>query len=298
MTRAAQELGVTHSAISQQVRQLEEHMGRRLFDRIGRRVEPTEAGRALLQDVTAAFDQIGRACEHLNHRGVRRVLTLSAPACLALRWLIPKMARFQLLHPGLELQIETMSPALSMRPHHTYAALISRQKLIFTDYECRPLLEHCSTVVLAPRLAEKYRLTRPEELAQLTPLHIRVAPDQWSRWFGQFGQSARPAPDGPVFDDLALALEAASAGLGAVISPLPIAAKDLAEGRLVAPFPALALSGPGYYLIYRREEALQRGPRELLRWLDEESCAKAATAPSMAIETASGRLSASMGRRE
>ncbi len=298
MTRAAQELGVTHSAISQQVRQLEDHMGRRLFDRPGRRVEPTPAGQALLQDVTAAFDQIARTSERLSHRGAKRVLTVSAPACLALRWLIPRMTRFQRLHPDFEIRVETSMSASTVRPHPAFAAIIRCEEQNWPDYVCRPLLEGGRTVVMAPLLAE--RVTRPAELAQLTPLHTRQDPDEWARWFEQTGDYGQRARDGHIFEDLALALEAAATGLGAVICPLPLVAKDLAEGRLVAPFPELMLPGPRYHLLYQREDALQRGPRELLRWLSQESLAPAAASRGKgnAILGPKARLMGAPGRRE
>lgn len=279
ITAAAQELGVTHSAISQHVRQLETYMGRRLFNRPGRRVEPTPAGHALLQDVTAAFDQIASASERLTHRGARRVLTVNAPAFFALRWLVPRMAQFQKRHQGLELRVETAACAATVRPDRTYAALICREQLDWPDFVCRPLLEERRTVIMAPQLATQHQLTRPADLAHLTRLHTRSEPAEWQHWFEHFGEGNSPrSSEGPMFDNEALALEAALTGLGAAIAPVALVAGDLAQGRLIAPFPAAMLQGRGFFLLYHQDDALQRGPRELLRWLDQESNATARAA--------------------
>lgn len=290
VTAAAQELGVTHSAISQQVRQLEDYMGRRLFHRPGRRVEPTTAGRALLQDVTAAFDQIANASERLTHRGARRILTVKAPPCFALRWLVPRIVDFQRQHQGLELRVDTSASDSAGRPDRIHDVVICREESNWPGYLCRPLLDDRRVVVIGSQLADHYSLARPADLNQLTLLQTRPASNEWQRWFERYGESAHNTPEGPVFDDLTLALEAAFTGLGAVIAPLALVEKDLLQGRLVAPFPELALPGGAFYLLCRRDDAAQRGPRELLRWLEREAATPAtiARAPANPIDEKHG----------
>ena len=93
VTAAAEELRVSHSAVSQQIKQLEDWFGQKLFSRPGRRIEPTAAALSYLEDVRAALDRIALASEQLANRGSRRVLTINCTPSFALRWLIPRTAR-------------------------------------------------------------------------------------------------------------------------------------------------------------------------------------------------------------
>lgn len=277
ITAAAQELGVTHSAVSQQVRRLEDYMGRKLFDRPGKQVAPTKAGRELLRDVAAAFDQIASASERLTHRGTSRVLTVGAPACFALRWLVPRMAQFQRLHPGLELRVDTVRPASAAWPDRTHDVVICREELDWPGYSCRRFLDDRRVVVVAPHLARHHTLARPADLDQATLLHVRSDPNDWRLWFEQHAQRPPQRSNGPVFDDISLALEAARSGLGAFIAPFAFVERDLLEGRLVAPFLDLSLPGGAFYILHQESNALERGLRELLRWLHEEGAPSAET---------------------
>ena len=106
-TLAADELCVTHGAISRHVQQLEAWLGRPLFERHNRRVELTDSGRAYLAEVGASFDRIALAtAQHFGH-AQQRVLRVSAPATFSLRWLVPKLSSFQVAHPAIEVRLST-----------------------------------------------------------------------------------------------------------------------------------------------------------------------------------------------
>lgn len=273
VTAAAAELGVSHSAVSQQVKLLEDYFGQKLFDRPGRRVEPTPAAMALLEDVRAAFDRIALASTQLTRRGVRRVLTINAPPSFAMRWLIPRIAAFQRAHPNLELRVAT-SPADSAARLDGSDDLIVRPAEMFrAGFACKLLLQEKSTPVLHPQLRGAERLANPQQLANLVLLHTRCSPDAWRRWFSDHASPRSDTIDGPLFDDASFALQAALGGVGAALVPLVLAADDLAAGRLVAPFPERTVSGEGYYVLYREAAPHERGTRELLRWLDAEAAA-------------------------
>ena len=107
VTAAAEELGVSHSAVSQQLKLLEEHFGQKMFDRKGRRIEPTQAAQALLNDVKAAFDLIAVGSEQFAARSSEITLTINATPSFALRWLIPKTSEFQLKNPGFKILVHT-----------------------------------------------------------------------------------------------------------------------------------------------------------------------------------------------
>ena len=276
ITAAASELGVSHSAVSQQVKLLEDYFGQRLFERPGRRVEPTPAAIALLEDVRAAFDHIALASAQLARRGARRVLTVNAPPAFAMRWLIPRVAAFQRAHPNLELRVATSTAEGISRLDGPYDLIIRREEMARPGYVCRRLLGDCATPVLHPKLRGAERLNAPQQLMSLPLLHARCSPDAWRRWLLEHANTPVETLDGPFFDDASFALQAALNGVGAAIIPLIFAAEELSAARLIAPFPERTLAGPGFHILYSEAAPHERGPRELLRWLDLE--AEAATA--------------------
>lgn len=271
ITAAAGELGVSHSAVSQQVKLLEDYFGQKLFDRPGRRVEPTPAAMALLDDVRAAFDRIALASAQLTRRGMRRVLTINAPPSFAMRWLIPRIAAFQRAHPNLELRVATSSAEDAARLDGSDDLIVRPVEMFRAGSVCKLLLKDDSTPLMHPQLRGAERLAKPQHLANLVLLHTRCAPDAWRRWFLEHGCSQSDTIDGPLFDDASFALQAALGGVGAALVPLVLAVDELAAGRLVAPFPERTVCGAGYYVLYREAAPHERGTRELLRWLDAEA---------------------------
>ena len=287
ITGAAAELGVSHSAVSQQVKLLEDYFGETLFARRGRRIEPTPAARALLEDVGSAFDHMAVASERLSRRGGRRVVSVNAPASFALQWLIPRIAAFEREHPGLELRVATCDVQDVAQLDRPYDAIIRRDVMKRRGCLCRRLLDDDVVPLVNPRLLERREVTRPAHLSAHTLLHARSRPDAWRRWFQAHGVAAPEPSNGPSFDNTALALHGALIGLGAALAPLALVAEDLAEGRLVAPFPAAVLAGPGYHVLYREAAIDERGPRELLKWLIAQAGGRVALAGARSLSAAS-----------
>jgi LysR family glycine cleavage system transcriptional activator len=272
VTGAAAELGVSHSAISQQIRLLEEHFGETLFARRGRRIEPTPAAITLLEDVSAAFDHVALACERLARRGRRRVLTVNAPACFALKWLIPRIPAFEQQYPGLEVRVTTSEASAISRLDRPYDLIVRRDAMSRHAHLCMLLLDDHATAVAHPRLLERRPLTHPALLGEFVLLHDRSRPAAWRRWFHEHGAGEGfITPDGPSFDNTALSIQGAISGLGAAIAPLALVADDIAEGRLAAPFPKQVLAEAGFHILLRESAAEERGPRELLRWLGTQA---------------------------
>jgi LysR family transcriptional regulator, glycine cleavage system transcriptional activator len=268
VTAAAEELGVSHSAVSQQIGQLERHFGQKLFDRPGRRVEPTPAAMALLEDVRAAFDRIALASEQLTRRGVKRILTINAPPSFTSQWIIPRIAAFQQAHPNFELRVTTSSAGSIGQLDKPYDLIVRREIMARPGYVCRPLLSDEATPVLHPRLAERLGSRRPADLTELGLLHARSWPDAWRRWFAEHGGASVETLDGPFFDNTSMALQAALSALGVALAPLAFVQAELGEGRLVAPFPDCLVEGPGFHMLYRESAPNERGTRELLNWLE------------------------------
>ncbi|HZT01037.1 MAG TPA: LysR substrate-binding domain-containing protein [Steroidobacteraceae bacterium] len=269
VTAAAAELGISHSAISQHIRQLEEYFGQRLFNRRGRRIEPAPAALAYLEDVRAAFDRLALASDQLARRGSQRALSINATPSFAMRWLIPHTAAFQLDHPSIELRISTSDSDSIAQLKENPDLIVRREPMTRTDYVCRRLLDDVSTPVAAPSLLKRHVLEKPADLLRLPLLHMRSRPDAWAKWFKMQGVRWPATLSGPYLDHFFLSLQAASSGLGVAIGPHVLMEEDLRSKRLVAPFCEHPLVGPGFHVLYRTQLVADRAGRTVLEWLQK-----------------------------
>lgn len=269
VSAAANELCVSHSAVSQQIRQLEDYFGQRLFSRPGRRVEPTPAALLYLEDIRAALDRIAVASQGLAQSRSHRFLSINATPSFALRWLIPRTAEFQIANPTIQLRMST-SPSDSIdQLDAPYDFIFRRDAMARESHVCRRVLDDEATPVVAPTLAGRFRLERPADLLDCPLLHARLRPSAWRHWFAETGTTMPETVGGSFLDNIFLCLEAAVNGVGAAIAPLILVEDDIAAGRLIAPFPSHRVVGPGFHLLYREEAAEDRGGRAFLRWLGQ-----------------------------
>lgn len=267
VTRAAEELAVSHSAVSQQVKLLEEHFGQRLFVRSSRGLAPTPEALAFLGEIRASFDRIAAASERLTRDKRGQTLRIDATPSFAMRWLIPQMAAFQQAHPEIELRISTSMTDGIDHLVDPVDFVIRRDMMQRADHVCRRFLDDMSTVVADPKLIERKAVALPTDVLRVPLLHLKSRPDAWTRWFGATGVPAPETPTGLVYDHFFLSLQAAINGFGAAIGPLVLVEEDLRNGLLVAPFPEHRLIGPGFHVLHRQTVARNRLGREFLDWL-------------------------------
>ncbi|UTP37961.1 LysR family transcriptional regulator [Phenylobacterium sp. LH3H17] len=227
-TLAAQELNVTHSAVSRQVKALEETLGVRLFTGPKHRLELTEAGRNLLPALTAAFDQIATAVRQT--RGGGEDLHIAVNASVSVKWLIPRMSGFAAVHPKVRLHLaELPSHATSYRGAHAVVRMVPSSRL--ADRNATAFMPSHLGPVMSPALAERFAadpLKAPRLAAQ-------THPQGWPIWAALAGVEL-PSAHAQPFAHLHFALDAAIAGLGVAVMPWPLVADYVASGRLVAPF--------------------------------------------------------------
>jgi LysR family glycine cleavage system transcriptional activator len=267
---------VSHSAVSQQVKQIEEYFGQRLFTRPGRRVEPTPAALNFLEDIRAAFDRIAVASEQLSHHGSHRILTVSATPSFAMRWLIPKTAVFQLENPTIELRVTTSASDGIAHLDKPFDLIIRRDVMERSGHVCRRLLDDISTPLASPGFLERRPTAEPVELLAGPLLHLRSRPKAWQSWFAQNGVDLPRTLGGHYFDHFFLSLQAAINGLGVAIGPYALVEEDLAAQRLIAVFPERTLSGPGFHILFRPDLVEERAGRTFMRWLEGETAMGAA----------------------
>ncbi|MCF3935664.1 LysR substrate-binding domain-containing protein [Acuticoccus sp. M5D2P5] len=269
MTEAADALGVTHGAVSRQVRGLETSLGLRLFEGPRNRLVLTDAGRLLLTHLAEGFDRIETGVRLVRDEA-EGTLDVSCLGTLALRWLIPRLDRFRRAHPAIEVRLtQSDAPVDPARERSEVAIRVSADQppegMVATT-----LFVETVGPVLSPRLME--RDARP--ILQLPRLHTETRRPAWADWLAASGrEDAREAPAGTVFDHFYFMLEGATGGLGVAIAPHLLVLDDLAAGRLVAPF-GFVPSGKTY-------RAIRCGGRHhkadaFCRWLAEEAEATAA----------------------
>ena len=271
LSAAADELCVTHGAVSRQVRLLEDWAGVPVFERHGKRLSLTDAGRAYRDQLGIALDAVAAASTRLREagRGVRS-LTVNALPTFAMRWLLPRLAAFQRGHADVELRLVTSDePIDRLAPGAFDVAIRRRDDALPAGAVAEPFLAEHEIPVCAPALLERAAIARPQDLARQTLLHADKRPGAWQRWLTAAGvpeiehQAARQR-----FDHFYLALQAATDGLGIALGPLPIIAEDLAAGRLVAPLVGPRVRSASYCWITAREP----GPEvaSFCAWLSQE----------------------------
>jgi LysR family glycine cleavage system transcriptional activator len=266
-TKAAAELLVTQAAISHQIKALEDHLGCRLFRRIGRTLLLTDEGQALLPHVHGAFEELAAGLRRLEHCRAAGVLTLSVMPSLAATWLVPRLRDFRARHPEIELHLSATDLLVDFERDPIDAAIryglgswpgVRAERLF-----AAPLIPVCSPALLTGPPP----LQIPADLAAHTLLHAVNSLDEWRMWLLGAGASTIEPERGLRFATSALALQAAVAGMGVAIGRPPLIAEDLAAGRLVAPFAFELPSDCGYYLA--TPAARQDPPKvqALRRWL-------------------------------
>ncbi len=271
MTRAAEELGVTHGAVSRQVRELEESLGLRLFTGPKSGLSLTEAGRTLLAGLTPAFEQIGAAVAAVSDES-EGTLDVSCLATFTMRWLIPRLYAFQADHPGIDVRLSAGDAPVDFGRERYEVAIRVDDHPLPEEAETTPLFPEAIGVVLAPGLAARERVRRPADLARVPGLRTRTRPGAWEAWAERVAVAGAVPAVGRQFEHFYFMLEAATAGLGACVAPWPLVMDDVRAGRLVAPF-GFVPSGLTYVAVRRRRRN-QRAER-FCAWLAAQARATA-----------------------
>jgi LysR family glycine cleavage system transcriptional activator len=250
-THAAAELNVTQTAISHQIRRLEEKLGIRLFVRQNRALALTPQARDYLPGVHAAFNDLRLATDRLQRKGDDRVLTISTLASLAAKWLLPRLSAFQEVHPDIDVRITTSTALVDFNGGDVDAAIRygrGQWPGLRADWlTADQVFPVCSPALLAGERP----LRSPEDLAHHTLLHSSGGyDDDWRLWLTAAGLPANISRQpGLSFDMIFMTLQAAIDGLGVAVGRTTYVEGDLAKGRLVVPFDIRLPADAGFYLV-------------------------------------------------
>lgn len=235
-TAASEELNITQSAVSHQIRNLEEFLGRPLFRRTGNRVELTAAGRAYQRDVTAVLDELDASTQRLTGRGRTGPLAIRGTPAFIARWLVPRFDGFRARHPGIDWDLSTGLPPTDFRGGDLDIVIHWGTEPV-AGVRVEPFLGSTRFPVASPALLARIPIRRPSDLARATLLH-NVVGDGWEEWLDQVGAAGFDHARGPRFEHCELSLTAAERGQGVALAYGALIGRDLAEGRLVRLFDA------------------------------------------------------------
>lgn len=268
-TKAAAELHVTQTAISHQIRRLEDELGVTLFLRLKEGLALTEEGQAYLPGIRAAFHELRHATQALLASRQNTVLTINTLVSVASKWLLPRLPSFQQANPDIDVRISASTELVDFRQGGIDAAIRYgrgdwkglRADFLMSD-EIFPV---CSPALLSTSKG----LNTPADLLDHTLLQVSgMTAGDWNRWLSAAGESVTLA-EGPrlTFDLAMMAVQAAVDGQGVCIGRSTYVADDLRAGRLVAPFALRLKDELGFYLVTPHETADSKKIVALRTWL-------------------------------
>ncbi|SIO19055.1 transcriptional regulator, LysR family [Bradyrhizobium erythrophlei] len=250
-TQAASELNVTQTAISHQIKRLEEELGVRLFVRQNRALALTPEAKDYLPGIRAAFNDLRLATDRLLRKDDGHVLTISTLASLAAKWLLPRLSAFQEAHHGIDVRITTSTSLVDFHRDNVDAA-IRYGRGQWPGVRAEWLMADELFPVCSPALANGNKpLKCPEDLRDHVLLHTSNAySDDWRLWLTAAGlpTDISRQPD-VAFDLIFVTVQAAIDGVGVAMGRTAYVQDDIAKGRLVVPFKIALPTDAGFYLV-------------------------------------------------
>lgn len=263
-TWAARELAVTHSAVSQSIKRLEDELGTKLFERRGGAMQPSAAAVDLAEAYADAANVLSRSLERVTQAPPPDRLVLAMPPSFGRLWFSPRLPRLSAALPDLSIEVRTAFDAQAAEESHL---IISVGPPPGDGWASEELGEIMLLPLCSPGFARQHRIERPADLIGLPLIAERGLP--WSLWFEDSGpdHGARP---GHVFDDSSMMLDAAARGEGVALSQRLLAEPYLAAGTLVAPIGHEVTAGAKLYASWRTREGGRMVVDRFLRWLRTE----------------------------
>jgi LysR family glycine cleavage system transcriptional activator len=253
-SRAAEELGVTPSAISHHIQKLEDFLGVRVFSRHAGRAALTNAGRLYAGEIERAFGTIMGATRLVAPQSQRDHLFIASGPSFAAKWLQPRIGNFIGQHPGIGIRLSTIADLRDLETIRFDLAIAYGRPPVVNGRQIEPLLAERLRPLCSPRLIEQLGLREPGDLARATLIHSSNALT-WTDYLRKVTGASIKARHELWFDRSTMAIDAAVEGLGVVLESEILAAKEIDKGTLVAPFRQLEFEVEtiSYYLVRSAE---------------------------------------------
>lgn len=281
--KAADELNVTPTAISHQVKKLEEYLGQALFVRLNRAVELTAAGAALAASLQDIFARLDEALDPQRQRA-RSTIVISAMPSLAAKWLAPRLPDFEAKYPQWQVRLDVADGLVDFTTGQVDVALRYGMGK-YPGLHARYWMKADVHPVCSPALLARVPLDKPADLRRHTLIHNETAsyttrPPDWDEWLAEAGLKGIDLGRGPLFSSTYMALEAAVAGHGVTLAAAPLIELDLASGRLVRPL-ALSLENPwAFWIVCPRRNLQDDKIKALSAWLLQQARKPCEAAPA------------------
>ena len=281
LTKAALELNVTPGALSHQIRGLEDHLGVKLFDRGVRSIALTAAGGALHPGLRAGFLQIRDALASLKGFSETRVLVASTPPGFTSKWLAPRLYRFSIGHPEIDVRVSSSIHNANFTSDGVDVAVRNLPLDAARDeaLEVEKLIDLFLAPVCSPAFVEKYGpFTSPDMLKGAPLIHDeslagRAAMPTWADWFAAAGVRDADVSRGLRFNSADHALDATAEGAGVLLALDALAYDDLRTGRLIMPFDLTLPSGRCYAFVCPKKARDSANVGAFRAWLRQEAAA-------------------------
>ena len=265
---AADLLFVTQSAVSHQIRHLEDWLGAPLFDRDGARPKLLPHAVELARALSLSFAEVEAACRRARELTRAGPLVIAAIPSVAVCWLIPRLAGFRRAHPEIEIRVIYAMHGRDIDFRDVHLAFVFAQgRPERADVRAEAFLPGASVPVCSPALLGGGVVSRPSQMLSLGLLHDTDATG-WAAWFRRMGVPMPHQPGAPVYEDFNLLRAAALAGQGVALCPLAMIEPDLAAGRLVQLSGVSVLEDHGYHLLTGSldETAMTQAVRAFRDW--------------------------------
>lgn len=246
-TKAAAELNVTHGAVSQRIRALENEVGAKLFERNGNSMGLTHTGQLLFVNITRILEDLGRAMDSVRRRDKQSSLRISFPPALAARWLLPRLFDFTERHPDIEVDVIT-SPELVNFQNDGIDLAVRFGTGSWAGLQSVKLLDEEFFPVCSPHFREKHTVSKPADLTRVPLLKDDWVP--WDFWFRAAGVPLTAPIQGTSFSDANLMLQAAAEGRGIALGRASLVSEDIVSGRLIRLFHQSARGAACYFVVY------------------------------------------------
>ena len=275
---AAEELCLTPSAVSHQMKELEEILGARLFERRPRSLELTRAGDALLAEVEPLLDALDRSVAQIARGGGRRSVRMVLPQFFATELLIPRLGGFRALHPGVDIQIDSHEPRPGSHPPSADVSVLLRDSEP-QGLQCTRLFTVSLTAACAPQHLPAVARLGSEIFRELTLIVHKPSASAWSAWAQEVG-IAEPEPASVLeLDSLHAVVRAAESGLGVALVPTAHCAERFRCGALAPVFAVDLPTTDALYVVRRAKDADKAEVSALATWILDEFGPAAYTSP-------------------
>jgi DNA-binding transcriptional LysR family regulator len=267
-TRAAQELSLTQSAISRQIKTLEEQLGVALMLREGRQLALTQAGQRYVIQVRAVLQKLAQASVSVRTNPAGGSINLAILPAFGMHWLAPRLRDFARTHPEVTVNLSTRLVPFDIKESQFDAAIhFGHEDWPGVDY--LPLMPETVVPVCAPDLLAA-PIDDPADMLDLSLLHLETRPKGWARWLAALGVEADP-PAGMVFDQFSTMAQAAIHGLGVALLPTFFAEPYLRDGQLMLASAQTTQSIGNYYLVWPNARVEAAGLTSFRTWLKDQT---------------------------